>query len=147
MSQSDAHRKLVTRVARALALTYPHICMVTDLQQRPGDAVPPIVGGYRPDVYAGKTSTNPIVIAEAKTDKALAKAHTHNQIRSFIQYLDEERHGLFILSVTGCGANRGKTLLRFMRLETQATSVNISIFDGLDFWWLDPAGNITWHLS
>ena len=147
MSQSDAHRKLVTQVEKALEARYPRLSIVTDIQQAPGDAVPPLIDGYRPDVYARKIPTNEIVIAEAKTDSDIDKTHTHNQIVSFLTYLERNGNGLFILSATGHGANRAKTLLRFIYRATLVTSTDIAVFDGCDFWLLNPLGGIGWHLS
>ena len=78
MSQSETHRNLVVQVAKALEARYPRLSIVTDVQQAPGDVVPPLIDGYRPDMYARKRSTNEIVIAEAKTDKDIDRTHTHN---------------------------------------------------------------------
>ena len=147
MSQSDAHRKLVAQVAKALESRCPRISIITDVQQTPGDAVPPVIDGYRPDVYARKMPANDIVIAEAKTDGDIDNTHTHNQIKSFLTYLERNGNGFFVLSVTGYGANRAKTLLRFIYRDTFVTSTEIAVFDGCDFWILDPTGAIIWRLS
>ena len=147
MSQSDAHRKLVIQVTRALESRYPRISFITDVQQIPGDEVPPLIDGFRPDVYGRKTSVNYIVIAEAKTDGDLDNKHTHNQIKSFIDYLERKENGFFVLSVTGYGANRAKTLLRFIRQDMDMMSTDITVFDGCDFWLPDPTGGTIWHLS
>ena len=148
MSQSDIHRNLVIRVAEALEARYPGVSFTTDVQQIPGDAVPPNIGGFRPDVYAcRKTSADPVVIAEAKTDRDLDNKHTHNQVVSFIAYLERKGNGLFVLSVTGCGADHAKTLLRFIRQDIRATHTDIAVFDSCDFWFIDPNGGRMWHLS
>ena len=147
MSQSDAHRNLVTQVAKALESRYPRISIITDVQRVPGDAVPPIIDGYRPDVYARRMSANDLVIAEAKTDDDIDNTHTHNQIISFLTYLERSGSGFFVLSVTGYGANRAKTLLRFIYRDTLVTSTDLAVFDGCDFWLLDPTGGIVWRLS
>ena len=147
MSQSDAHRKLVTQVEKALEARYPRLSIVTDIQQAPGDAVPPLIDGYRPDVYARKIPTNEIVIAEAKTDRDIDRTHTHNQIVSFLTYLERNGNGLFILSVTGHRANHAKTLLRFIYRDRPVKSTDIAVFDGCDFWLLNPTGGMGWHLS
>ena len=146
MSQSDTHRKLVIQVAKALELRCPRISIITDVQQTPGDLVPPVIDGYRPDVYA-RMPANAIVIAEAKTDSDIDNRHTRNQTLSFLTYLERNGNGLFVLSVTGYGANRAKTLLRFIRRDTLVTSTDIAVFDGCDFWLLDSPGGRTWHLS
>lgn len=148
MSQSDIHRNLVIRVAEALAVRYPGVSFTTDLQQIPGDAVPPVIGGFRPDVYAcRRTSAGPVVIAEAKTDRDLDNKHTYNQVASFIAYLEQIGNGLFVLSVTGYGADHAKTLLRFIRQDVRVTYTGIAVFDSCDFWFIDPDGGRKWHLS
>ena len=119
---------------------------ITDVQQKPGDEVPPLIDGFRPDVYACKESGSSIVIAEAKTNCDLENKHTNSQVVSFINYLERRRGGFFALSVTGYGANRSKTLLRFVRLVTHVTSTAIAVFDGCDFWLLDSSNGATWHL-
>lgn len=147
MSQSDTHRELVIQVTKALESRYPQISFITDVQQIPGDEVPPLIGRFRPDVYGRKTSVDSIVIAEAKTDGDLDNKHTHNQIKSFINYLERRENGFFTLSVTGYGANRAKTLLRFIRQHMNVMSTDIIVFDSCDFWLLDPTGGAIWHLS
>ena len=148
MSQSDLHRNLVIRVAEALEVRHPGVSFTTDLQQIPGDVVPPIIGGFRPDVYAPrKSDADPVVIAEAKTDRDLDNRHTYNQVMSFITYLEQTSNGLFVLSVTGCVANRAKTLLRFICQDMRVTYSDIAVFDSCDFWFIDRDGGKTWHLS
>lgn len=147
MSQSNAHTDLVIQVAKALESRYPRITIITDIQESPGDPIPPVIVGYRPDLYARITVENSTVIAEAKTDNDLEKTHTYNQIETFMTHLEQKCFGLFVLSVSGCRADRAKTLLRFMRRRAQANRTQIAVFDGCDFWKLDPIGYITWRLS
>lgn len=147
MSQSEQHRNLVIQVVKVLEARCPLMSFITDVQQNPGDPVSPVVDGFRPDVYATGESESSIVIAEAKTDGDLDNKHTNKQVISFINYLERRRNGFFVLSVTGYGANRAKTLLRFARQVTNVTSTTIAVFDGCDFWLLDSNGGRIWHLS
>lgn len=147
MSQSEQHRNLVIRVVKVLEARYPLMSFIADVQQKPGDEVPPIINGFRPDVYAWKESDNSFVIAEAKTNDDLKNKRTDNQIKSFLNYLEQKRNGFFILSVTGCGANQAKTFLRFVRQVMHITRTTIAVFDGLDFWLLDSSDGVKWHLS
>lgn len=147
MSQSEQHRNLVIQVVKVLESRYPLMSFIADVQQKPGAEVPPIINGFRPDVYARDKTGSSVVIAEAKTDKDLDNKHTDNQIESFINYLEQTRNGFFILSATGYGANRAKTLLRFVRQITHITTTTIGVFDGCDFWLLDSGDGGTWHLS
>lgn len=147
MSQSEQHRNLIVQVVKALEVRCPLVSFISDVQQKPGDEVPPIINGFRPDVYARKESDNSVVIAEAKTDNDLENKHTDNQIESFVSYLERRGNGFFILSVTGYRANRAKTLLRFLRQKTHITRTALAVFDGCDFWLLDSSDGVTWHLS
>ena len=148
MSQSDKHRALVLETVRALENRYPQVSFVSDLQKTPGDPVPPIVDGFRPDVYSHTLSGNLTVIAEAKTDGDLDNNHTDNQILSFVNHLERKGGGLFILSVTGLRADFAKTFMRFILLGTEVTNTQIMVFDTLDFWrYITTNGNFQWHLS
>ena len=147
MSQSEQHRNLVIQVVNALEARCPLMSFIADLQQKPGVEVPPVVNGFRPDVYARKKSDSSVLIAEAKTYNDLKNKHTDNQIESFINYLEQRKNGFFILSVTGYGANRAKTLLRFIRQATHVTGTAIAVFDSCDFWLLDSNDGVSWHLS
>ena len=135
------------QVTGALESRYPQILFITDVQQIPGDEVPPLIDGFRPDVYGRKISVNSIVIAEAKTDGDLDNKHTHNQIKSFIDYLERKENGFFVLSINSHSANRAKTLLRFIRQGMDVRSTKITVFDGCDFWLLDSTGRKIWHLD
>ncbi|MCY3767943.1 MAG: hypothetical protein OXG56_01035 [Gammaproteobacteria bacterium] len=118
-----------------------------DLQPKPGDPVPPLINGFRPDVISRSNLENSIVIAEAKTDRDLDNKHTENQIASFINYLEKKGNGCLVLSVTGCGADRAKTFLRFMHQSEKVRITNLTVFDGCDFWQLESFGGIAWHLG
>ena len=149
MSQSDEHRNLIVQVADEIQSCYPKISIITDLQQKPGDAVPPMVSGFRPDVYAVQPGSHPsIIIAEAKTDGDLNKQHTEAQLQTFISYLERVTNdGLFILAVTGRRADQAKTLLWFMRQINQTVNTTLAVYDSHDLWVLDQESGVTWHLN
>ena len=146
MSQSDAHRVLIKAVAAAVEKRYPSITLYLDLQLFPGDELPPLIDGFRPDVYARDNQTELIVIAEAKTDKDIDRQHTYDQMISFMRYLERHQRGSLILAVTGVGANRAKTMLRFICKELNVKNTTIEVFDSCDFWQFDVDGGIKWHL-
>ena len=147
MSQSKIHRSLIRLAASALEKRFPSIVITMDLQRYPGDELPPLIGGFRPDMYGQVAQTNMIVIGEAKTDYDIDQRHSHLQIKEFISHLARgQRQNMFVLSVTGAGANRAKTLLRFMCSELEVTSVIIEVFDSYDFWRFDQKGGMKWNL-
>lgn len=136
------------QIVTELELRYPQIQIVADIQQKPGDPVPQLIDNFRPDVYAvlprGKSAT---IIAEAKTDEDIDNRHTRSQLTAFINYIGRHGSGSFILSVTGFGADRAKTLLRFLYQEICSTSTVLYVFDGCDLWSLDSTSGVTWHLN
>lgn len=147
MSQSNIHVDLIMQIVVKLESHYPKIKLVADIQEKPGDPVPPLIGGFRPDVYAQLSSESPtVIIAEAKTDNDLETNHTYNQLKAFIGHIEQKRNSKFILSVTGCAADRARTLLRLLSLDISTEHAILLVFDSLDLWSLDKTSGETWHL-
>ena len=110
------------------------------------DPLPPLIDGYRPDIYAYNRKTNALTIAEAKTDGDIENRHTYRQLSSFLAHLHDKLSPLFIFVVTGCRADHAKVFMRFFPPSIE-THVSIAVYDSLDFWRLDRTGPITWHLD
>ena len=147
MSQSDEHRLLVLQLSEALATRHPGIRTVVDVQATPGDSVPPIFGGHRPDLYAQLPDSAALIIGEAKTPSDIDNEHTRSQIRSFIAHLDHTPGSRLILATTGQGTNSAKTLLRFLQLEDGRSKTHIQVFDTCDFWTFDSQTGVLWLLD
>lgn len=152
MSQSDAHRRLVVTAAQAIRQRYPAMYITTDLLDVPGDPVPPLIGGHRPDIIARCTvACRRLVIAEAKTDGDIDNRHTRSQVGAFVDHLDamttDTGIGTFILAVNGHVASSARTLLCFSCRQRVSSRLHIKLFDGLDFWTLGPFGAPLWRLS
>lgn len=148
MSESDAHRDLVMLVVARIESKYPGLSVVSDRQQLPGDPVPPLIGGFRPDVYATVTLADSvsIIIAEAKTNADIRTDHSERQVLAFIRHLEQNKSGRFILAATGWGADHAKTILRFIREANQISCTALMVFDGCDLWELDSQGKTIWRL-
>ena len=149
MSQSNAHRDLVVVTARAIRQRHRNVGVLMDLQQTPGDPVPPLIGGYRPDIIARTLASGPdLLIAEAKTDRDIDNRHTLDQINAFVEHLRTLPRGVgtFVLAVDGCVADRARTVLRFACRERVSPQLRVKLFDGLDFWKLGPTGAQQWRL-
>ena len=147
MSQSDEHRVLVLHTVDALIHRHPEVNIAADIQASPGDPVPPLIDGFRPDIYAWLPRTGSLIIAEAKTHRDIWNSHTRSQARSFIAHIEDSAGGRFILCAWGHNADRAKTLLRFLMRELRPTGVSAQVFDGCDFWTLDASNGVIWHLD
>ena len=150
MSQSEEHRDLVLMTARAIHARDPGLRVTTDLSAAPGDEVPPRIGGYRPDIIA-RRGPQPMrfVIAEAKTDGDVNNRHTRNQIEAFLDHLTAmpSGNGTFILAVSGRVADTARGVLRFTCRDRVSCTLQVELYDGLDFWNLGPPGATLWRLS
>ena len=149
MSQSDAHRALVLTTARAIAQRHRAIRVLSDIQKNPGDPVPPLICGYRPDIFARSELTDRhLFIAEAKTAHDIDNQHTLDQIAAFLCHLDTQPLGVgtFILAVDGRVADLARTVLRFTCRPRVSPRLRVNLFDGLDFWNLGPQGAQPWRL-
>jgi len=135
-------------VATRIESKYPGSSVVSDRQQLPGDLVPPLIGGFRPDVYATVVLADSasIIIAEAKTNTDIRTDHSERQVLAFIRHLEQKESGRFILAATGWGADRAKTILRFIREASQISRTALMVFDGYDFWELDSQRGVIWRL-
>lgn len=151
MSQSDIHRQIVIATAMAIRQRYPEARLATDLAEAPGDPVPPLIGGHRPDILGRSHDVDPrqLLIAEAKTDDDIDNHHTWCQITAFVDHLSAVTSGtgVFVLAVNGHVAGTARTVLRFACREHVSERLRIRLFDGLDFWSLGPLGAPLWRLS
>lgn len=145
MSESDVHRSLVLRTAQAVRQKCTRIAtLLTDVPTKPGDPVPPLVEGYRPDLYGIGRDNRMIILGEIETLTSMRSSHTIRQIRTFLSYLDRRPlSGLLVLAAEGSGADRAKVLLTFLVAEYGIETTKILVYDGLDFWYL---GTVRWHL-
>ena len=149
MSQSNAHRELVIAATRAIRQRRRDILILADLQDSPGDPVPPLIGGYKPDIIGRCVRTHAILlIAEAKTDRDIDKQHTLDQIGAFLDRLHRLPRGVgtFIFTVDGRVADHARTFLRFACRQYVSSRLCVNLFDGLDFWVLGPPGGPPWRL-
>lgn len=149
MSESNEHRQLVANTAGVIGKYYPETRIRTDVQDSPGDPIPPIINGFRPDVFgvnqceAAKFSHT---IAEVKTVDDIARRHSEDQIAGFIEYLEKHNRGLFVLAVPGSGAGMAKSVLRFTYMSGIVANTKLVVFDSLDIWYFDSEIG-KWHLG
>ena len=145
MSESNEHRSLVFGVRDALRALYPRSEAVIDILHFPGARIPPIIDGFRPDLFIDDEEVT--VIAEAKTDNDIDRVHTYGQIMSFIGYLERSRSKdrLFVLAVTGRRADFARTTLRFVCHETEPWRTQVAVFDEHDLWLLN-GNDFTWTI-
>ena len=151
MSESEAHKNLVVATASVIKRRYPRMSVQMDIQEAPGDPIPELFQGHRPDIVARAALPNmEMIIAEAKTRNDLDKHHTLNQVEAFVGHLQSRRHGVgtFILTVSGEDSSRdARNLLRYTFRSQVSSRLRVQLFDGLDFWTLGSPQEQLWRLS
>ena len=143
------HSQIVIATASAIQQRHQSVRVTIDLLGDPGDPVPPLIGGYRPDIVAYSNAGGlKFFIAEAKTDGDIDNHHTWNQINAFVNHLAAlaSGTGVFILAVNGQVADIARSLLCFACRQYVSSRLHIKLFDGLDFWSLGPFGAPLWRL-
>ncbi len=148
MSPSSEHQRLTAVTARALRVLYPNWDFRIDL---PGERVPRLLGGYRPDILAWSPEDGVRrIVAEAKTDGDVDNPHTRAQLRSFVDYLigDSVRQGTLILAINPVAAPTAVRVLRLLCGGHTSRNLRVWYFDGLDFWEraAHGGGDFSWHL-
>lgn len=147
MSESNEHRNLIISMSIHIALKFPGSIITTDIQDRPGDPIPDLIDGFRPDIYAENGDRKSYIVGEAKTAQDLENTHSNSQLCSFANYLEDKEIGTLLLGISGEKADRAKTLLRFLYRELNITHTKFQIFDGLDFWTLNGKDENQWLLD
>ena len=147
MSQSDEHRDLVVRAARELGRRFPDCRTTVDVQGRPGDAVPLLIGNHRPDVTAHNAYGSLQCVVEVKVSvRDLESQHTVRQITAFVRYLDSFPDSLFALAVPGALADRARSILALLAESSGPSGVALAVYDGLDLWRRAQRAGDQWHL-
>jgi hypothetical protein len=70
------------------------------------------INGVAPDVFARDTPLTMAIVGEAKTSSDLLTARSRHQIRKFLEYLDLQPKGLFLLAVPFGASATARGILR-----------------------------------
>ena len=143
------HRRLVVNAAKAIRQQHSGMRLTLDVQDAPGDPVPSQINGHRPDIVGLCTGVSyRLLIAEAKTDGDIDNNHTRSQVDAYLQHLDSINSGIgtFVMAVRGEAADTARGFLYYTCRDQVSPSLQVKLFDGLDFWTLGAPGGEPWHL-
>ena len=88
---------------------------------------PPMIEGYRPDLFYEEVLGGMCLIGEAKTGKDLDRPHTKAQICAFLGYCKRKNSSLFLLAVPWDYERRAKNLAKHLQTECGADNVKILV--------------------
>jgi hypothetical protein len=102
-----------------------------DLPSAIGCEKPPMIEGFRPDLYASSGALQTVIIGEAKTAKDLETAHSREQYRAYARHLAICAHPTFIIAVPWSLRVRAKTLMRLASEEADASGIARVVIDDI----------------
>ena len=134
--ESFQHHKLVENLFEWVTVNEPSLvdAAVTDTLVTLSSAIPPLIGGFRPDLFSASIEQGKAVIGEAKTSSDLHNSHTVSQLTSFIDYLRYKPDGILLLSVELIDYQSGKAMTRrLLRQSGCLNSIRLVVITPLDF--------------
>ncbi len=134
MPESLNHTQLLARLLRYVQHTFEaddNAVILHDLPSAIGCEKPPMIDGFRPDLYASNGSLQTVIIGEAKTSKDLETAHSWEQYRAYARHLATCAHPTFILAVPWALRVRAKTLMRLASEEAGASGIVRVVIDDI----------------
>jgi hypothetical protein len=79
--------------------------------------LPPVIGGYRPDLVWLNRSSEYCFIGEAKTKNDLRNDHTRKQLSSFLTILEKQDRGMLVVAVPWGLEGSARALIRNLQRE------------------------------
>jgi hypothetical protein len=108
-----------------------HFLILHDLPSAIGCEKPPMIEGFRPDLYASSGVLQTVIIGEAKTAKDVETAHSREQYRAYARHLAVCARPTFILAVPWHLRVRAKTLMRLAIEEAGAPTIVQVVIDDM----------------
>ena len=117
MSESRKHHDGVEALRRIITARYAgrrDMVLSIDTPDTDRHSKPPLVGGFRPDIYAKTWLDGEYVIGEAKTARDLRSERSSRQIGAFLKDIRESVRGYFMLAVPFAVESEGVALLQHL---------------------------------
>lgn len=128
MAEGDLHRQLVDHLYAYMnrMSTSKLSCFVDSSAHWPAET-PPLLDGYRPDVYAVEHDTRRILLGEAKTPGDIDNQHTRSQLTVYFSHVLQEPCGEVWIAVPLTSAGTALRVCRAVRSRLGAGQVPLVI--------------------
>lgn len=102
-----------------------------DLQNENPQNIPPMINGYRPDIYV--SSLPPIfnIIGEAKTSWDLEREHSMEQLTAFLSYCNITKDTMLILAVPWDMVRLARAIIKNIKKKNNIQSVEATVLEML----------------
>jgi hypothetical protein len=130
--ESSQHQKLLARLVTFVAseFTLLYSLVITDDLPKPiGSQKPPLISGYRPDLYGADAPVTTVIIGEAKTSGDLETGHSMRQYRAFFAYLGDSPSGVLVISVEWNSMAAARRVFKKLKKELPGNRVKVIVVD------------------
>jgi hypothetical protein len=134
MSESFAHSRLVDALEKHVKLNilpYTRGFLFKDLQYKNPTDVPPLINGYRPDIFVDNSYPHKSIIGEAKTRNDLEQRHTEEQLTAFLVYCSRSADTSIMLAVPWDTVRLAKAILQRINKKNNLNFVEAYILEKL----------------
>jgi hypothetical protein len=127
--EGNAHRELVRLLSRRIAgdvpISWASFIDGARFDDRAG--IPPMLGIYRPDVYAVERESRRTIIGEAKTADDIDNDHTRRQLAAYFQHLAQGPVGEIWMAVPMMAGGTAHRICRAVRSSVGARQIGFVI--------------------
>ena len=134
MGESISHISLVNDIEAYVLehfVSKDSSCIFIDSPENAKNCVPPIINGYRPDLYVPSFGDKGLIIGEAKTWYDLEKSHTMNQLDAFLRACSDTKNSIFIFAVPWDRIKLAKMLINKLKVKNSYKAINVIIMEKL----------------
>jgi hypothetical protein len=129
LSESSRHADLVrlaeSWILKNWSLYARSLTTLCDLPERKPEGKPVRIDGFAPDVYAWTFPQAVTVIAEAKCDADLTSRRSALQVRAFLDHLQYQNAGHFVLAIEKQQEPIARRLVRLAAQDVRADVVQL----------------------
>ena len=134
MPETRQHRKLVEIMIEYVRSTYlagDTSIVLIDSAASPGSGRPPVIGGFRPDLFARDSRTSSVILGEAKSVQDFENVHTLAQLTEFLIYCDRSPGSTFVLAVPWMIQRSAESLIRVLKARHGMSRVKTIVLEQL----------------
>lgn len=136
MPESSQHLDLVQRIVDYVRIRFAGSKHLVTMHDLPGPIAcdkPPVIGTFRPDVYAIDAPLTRTIIGEAKTTLDLERDHSIEQLSAFFAYLLTQPSPTMIVAVPWQAKATARSLLQMVgrRLEIR-DAIELVVLDDVE---------------
>lgn len=104
--------------------------LIDDPSTCPGN-FPPNIEGYVPDMFLRTSTSQQLIIGEAKSPGDLETRHSREQLAAYLRYLALHPNSVFVIAVPWFVVNQAKSLIWSIQKRNNALNVNLVFLEKL----------------